>query len=169
LQPLGIIVSPRRSYQPLAGELRDLTITSRVDHRKDPVYISPTELKSPEKQKKDAQFHQSRIEKRSELHTASRQRAKNWNHTVEGLRRQKLDQMNSKFNVEEEERVKVDAVFARDEKERRDRTMGRARQLIYNELDETKQLHSKIRLFEVLEVRKRLLTCDCRNETSKSC
>jgi hypothetical protein len=48
--------------------------------------------------------------------------------------------------------MKIDASFAKEEQDRRKRVMDRAHQLRYNEKDETKQFHSKIRLFEVLEV-----------------
>ncbi|KAL3899515.1 MAG: hypothetical protein SGCHY_001992 [Lobulomycetales sp.] len=130
--------------------------SERVDHRKDPVYISSQELQRVTiKQAETEAFRRARAEEREALHAASLQRVKNWSNTVEGHRRAKLQQQQSKFDREEAERERIDARFAKEEMELRDEVMNRAHMQRYGERDDVKQFHSKIRLFEALEERDR--------------
>lgn len=137
---------------PADGEIGPQS-SERVDHRKDPVYISSQELQRVTiKQAETEAFRRARAEEREALHAASLQRVKNWSNTVEGHRRAKLQQQQSKFDREEAERERIDARFAKEEMELRDEVMNRAHMQRYGERDDVKQFHSKIRLFEALEV-----------------
>jgi len=135
------------------GEVK-LKSKSRLDHRTDPIYISSADLKAvTQKQRADQVSHALRVENRKELLQLSRCRIENWDNTINGQRRKKLVDREQRFVLEEAERCRIDRQFADEEEARRVSAIQRARQSQYNERDETKELHSKLLLFQTIQER----------------
>ena len=85
-------------------------------------------------------------------HIASKERIKNWDQTVTGIRRKRLIARDERLKQEEEVRLEQDREFALDKAARRKACLDRARELQYFATDAVQGIHSKVLLYRVLEV-----------------
>jgi hypothetical protein len=94
---------------------------------------------------------------KQKLHELSRARVKTWANTVTGQRQQKLQELQRKREMEEEERKKVDQLFAQEEAERRQKAVEHAKRLVYYQNDKVRAVHSEVLLDLVMQVYKHYL------------
>ncbi|KAJ3195880.1 hypothetical protein HK101_010790 [Irineochytrium annulatum] len=90
---------------------------------------------------------------REERLKLSRARVKNWDNTIAGQRRKKLEAKGDRLAAEEAERMVQDRLHAEEEAERRRLAIERAKQLQYNNEDSVRAFHSRVLLFQVLKER----------------
>eukprot|EP01137_Pigoraptor_chileana_P037272 Opistho-2@34116 len=90
---------------------------------------------------------------RERLRNMSKERAKNWENTIEGQRLKKLHAREERHAREEAERMKLDIEEARLQSEKRKDAIERAKRLQYSQVDRVRQLHSGLVLSEVLAER----------------
>lgn len=104
------------------------------------------------RQTNDDAYHEEKLRKQ-ELYEKSRALTKNWNNTIEGSRRLKLQQKSIREDKLEKERQAVDVEHAKIMAEERKKDLERAKLLQYHETDKVKNFHSAMRLTEVLKER----------------
>lgn len=92
-------------------------------------------------------------QRKQELYEKSRALTKNWNNTIEGSRRHKLQQKSIREEKLERERQAVDVEHAKVMAEERKKDLEKAKLLQYHETDKVKNFHSAMRLTEVLKER----------------
>ncbi|KAI8852016.1 hypothetical protein BC829DRAFT_385754 [Chytridium lagenaria] len=92
-------------------------------------------------------------EDRDERFRLSKARVKNWDNTISGQRRKKLEARKERMAAEEEERIQADIQYAREEAERRRQAIDRAKRLQYNNQDSVRAFHSRVLLYQVLKER----------------
>ncbi|KAJ3114175.1 Clusterin-associated protein 1 [Phlyctochytrium bullatum] len=92
-------------------------------------------------------------EDREERMRLSKARVKNWDNTISGQRRKKLEARNERMAAEEAERINSDIQYALEESKRRKDSIDRAKRLQYNNQDAVRAFHSRVLLYQVLKVR----------------
>lgn len=92
-------------------------------------------------------------EDREERHKISRARVKNWDNTILGHRRKKLEAYDERIAKEELYRLEMDKQYAEDEADRRKRAIDRAKTLQYYNQDNVRAFHSRVLLYQVLKER----------------
>lgn len=83
----------------------------------------------------------------------SKDRVKNWDNTLSGIRRKKLAGRNQRVLAEEEKRKELDDVFAAESRKRDQEVIDKTKRLQYFGSDLVKNFHSRIMLLEVLQER----------------
>ncbi|KAI9345311.1 hypothetical protein BDR26DRAFT_893516 [Obelidium mucronatum] len=81
------------------------------------------------------------------------QRVKNWDNTILGQRRKKLEARNERFKEEELIRIEMDRQNAQEESDRRQKVIDRAKMMQYHNQDSVRAFHSKVLLYQVLKER----------------
>ncbi|KAG5463077.1 MAG: hypothetical protein BJ554DRAFT_1881 [Olpidium bornovanus] len=94
---------------------------------------------------------------REERHRKSVAMVKNWENTIAGQRRMKLQARQRRLEAEEAERARQDLEWAVEEAERRREAVARARQLQFFERDSVREFHSRVLLNQVLREQDRQL------------
>ena len=84
---------------------------------------------------------------------ASKERVKNWDNTVSGQCRKRLERRAQKLLQEEEQRRELDEIFAKETKIRDQQIIDKTKQLQYVGSDLVKNFHSRLVLLEVLQER----------------
>ncbi|KAK6100199.1 hypothetical protein MT418_001551 [Batrachochytrium dendrobatidis] len=87
------------------------------------------------------------------LHASSVERVKLWGNTIMGYRKKRLAAQNEKARILEEERLKVDAEWAKLREMERQNAIQRARQLQQSDQPRVRALHSQLLLSNVLQER----------------
>ncbi|KAJ3029771.1 UNVERIFIED_CONTAM: hypothetical protein HDU68_011186 [Siphonaria sp. JEL0065] len=90
---------------------------------------------------------------REERYQLSRARVKNWDNTILGQRRKKLEARNERFREEELLRIEMDRQNALEEADRRQKVIDRAKMMQYHNQDSVRAFHSKVLLYQVLKER----------------
>ncbi|KAJ3332302.1 hypothetical protein HDU76_000677 [Blyttiomyces sp. JEL0837] len=121
------------------------------------VVISATELRRLTQQIQgqgmEQKLRQMKKEDREERFRLSRARVQNWDNTIAGQRRKKLEAREERFAKEEAERVKLDQEYAEEEAMRRKQAIDRAKRLQYFSQDPVRAFHSRVLLHTVLQER----------------
>ncbi|KAL5031893.1 hypothetical protein BDV3_001138 [Batrachochytrium dendrobatidis] len=119
-------------------------------------YYSPTELDKirqmahgPSEENLHLMLHRQNIT----LHASSVERVKLWGNTIMGYRKKRLAAQNEKARILEEERLKVDAEWAKLREMERQNAIQRARQLQQSDQPRVRALHSQLLLSNVLQER----------------
>ncbi|KAJ3292191.1 hypothetical protein HK104_005516 [Borealophlyctis nickersoniae] len=122
-----------------------------------PIVISAVDLKKLTRKIEGAEMDQKIKEMqkadREERVRLSRNRVQNWDNTIAGQRRKKLQARAERLAAEEAKRVELDKEYAMEETSRRKAAIDRAKALQYSETDPVKAFHSKVMLFQVLRER----------------
>lgn len=92
-------------------------------------------------------------QRKKELHEKSLALTRNWNNTIEGSRRHKLQQKTIREAKNEAERQAVDIEFAKVMAVERKAALEQAKLKQYHETDKVKSFHSAMKLSEVLKER----------------
>ncbi|KAJ3122667.1 hypothetical protein HK100_011895, partial [Physocladia obscura] len=90
---------------------------------------------------------------REEKYQLSRDRVSNWDNTILGQRRKKLEARNERKALEEAERADLDRIYALEEVQERSKLIERARKMQYYNHDSVKSFHSKVLLYHTLKER----------------
>ena len=83
---------------------------------------------------------------------ASKERIKNWDNTLAGQRRKRLERRAQRLEDEESARLEMDEIFAQESKKRDEEIINKTKKLQYFGSDLVKNFHSRIMLFDVLKV-----------------
>lgn len=105
------------------------------------------------KRRNEDESQQEEARRKKELHEKSLALTRNWNNTIEGSRRHKLQQKAIREEKLEKERQVVDVEFAKVMAEERKKALEQAKLLQYHETDKVKNFHSALKLSEVLKER----------------
>lgn len=105
------------------------------------------------KKQKEEEEATEEFQRKKELHDKSLALTRNWNNTIEGSRRHKLQQKGIRENKQEEKRRAVDLEHAQLMAEERRKALDKAKLLQYHETDRIKSFHSALKYSEVLKER----------------
>lgn len=105
------------------------------------------------KRRNEEETNESEIQRKQDLYEKSKALTRNWNNTIDGSRRHKLQQKTIREDKLEKERQKVDVDFSKVMAEERKRDLEQAKLLQYHETDKVKSFHSALKLTEVLKER----------------
>lgn len=105
------------------------------------------------KRRNEDDTQQEEARRKKELHEKSMALTRNWNNTIDGSRRHKLQQKAIREEKLEKERQIVDVEFAKVMAEERKKALEQAKLLQYHETDKVKNFHSALKLSEVLKER----------------
>ncbi|KAI9205321.1 uncharacterized protein BJ171DRAFT_598438 [Polychytrium aggregatum] len=127
----------------------------------EPVIVTAIDLKKLTQQiagyGMEEKLRQMKADDRQERYRLSKERVANWENTIAGQRRKKLQFRQEKYEAEEAERQILDKQYKQDEAERRREAINRAKKLQYYETDLVKAFHSKVLLHQVLQERDKQL------------
>ncbi|ORY37688.1 hypothetical protein BCR33DRAFT_721404 [Rhizoclosmatium globosum] len=90
---------------------------------------------------------------REDRYQLSRARVQNWENTVLGQRRKRLEARNERLNEEELQRQEIDRRNAQEEADRRQKVLDKAKMMQYHNQDSVRAFHSKIQLYQTLKER----------------
>lgn len=117
------------------------------------VVISALDLKRIEAENLLKQNLEQKNNEAIELAQRSKDRIKNWDSTIAGQRRKRIQARADHLKALEEERKRLDLIYAKENEERKKEILDRAQALLYAEKDEGKTFHSKVLLLQVLQER----------------
>lgn len=101
----------------------------------------------------DKQVRSMLAEDKLKRQCLSKDRVKNWDNTLAGIRRKKLAGRTQRLLAEEEKRKELDEVFAQESRMRDQEVIDKTKRLQYFGSDLVKNFHSRIMLLEVLQER----------------
>lgn len=93
------------------------------------------------RQRREEEAHLDEIQRKKELHEKSLALTQNWNNTIQGSRRHKLQQKKIREDKLEQERQVVDLEHEKLMAEERRKALERAKLLQYHETDKIKSFH----------------------------